>query len=316
MVVGESSKAAIERENKLKSKTADQGDQSASKKQKMVSKKEQEALKKGHLPKHNLPFEVWDKVFGYLCPSQLARVSMASPYFKAVVEQMKIWEKIANRALPKCKANPKRKRTKTDYGRVIFKSNIICEKCYKCTDGCRAALPVYSSVHKKSINMCSGCRQKHFEDFPESDSPDGFEVSCGGKVGVEAQRAFRNREIQKQKEIYLGPMLARKRELKNALAAKDLAYDENNSYHVEYIVDGKWDVSDVVKWTVAANERQLAKQAALEEKREKKLKEAPAEYGFKLIPEKTATEYIRTGKASLFVEAIEKQLSFRRSRLH
>ncbi|KAI9245531.1 hypothetical protein BDA99DRAFT_527977, partial [Phascolomyces articulosus] len=206
----------------------------------------------GHLPKHNLPFEVWDKVFGYVCPSQLARISMASPYFKAVVEQMEIWEKIANRALPKCKANPKNKRTKTDYGRVIFKSNIICENCYKkCTNGFRAALPVNSSVHKKSINMCLACRQKHYKEFPEFDSPNDSKVKCGGKVGVEAQRAFRKREIQQEKEKYLGPMLARKRELKNSLATKGLAYDENNSYHVEYIVDGKWGVIDVVKWTVA-----------------------------------------------------------------
>ncbi|KAI9252350.1 hypothetical protein BDA99DRAFT_563381 [Phascolomyces articulosus] len=221
MDVGESSKAAIERANKRKSMAADQ---------------------------------VWDKVFGYLCPSQLARVSMASPYFKAVVEQMEIWEKIANRALPKCKAIPKRKSMKTYYGRIIFKSNIICENCYKCTNGSRAALPVYSSVHKKGINMCLGCRQKHYKEFPNLIFP--MIPKCGGKVDIEAQGGFRNKEIQKEKEIYLG---------------------------------------------TNANMKE---------------KEAPVEYGLESIPEKTATEYIHTGKQGIFNEATEKQVSFCSSQRH
>ncbi|KAI9245382.1 hypothetical protein BDA99DRAFT_576929 [Phascolomyces articulosus] len=108
---------------------------------------------------------------------------MATPYFKAVVEQMEIWEKIAKRALPKRKADSKRKSMKTDYKRVIFKSKIICENCHKkCTHGYRAALPVYSAIHKKDINMCLKCRQKHFEEFLETSHPSANEKNLEEKL--------------------------------------------------------------------------------------------------------------------------------------
>ncbi|KAI9245533.1 hypothetical protein BDA99DRAFT_576865 [Phascolomyces articulosus] len=127
MVVGESSKAAIQRASKRKLITIDQSDQPTNKKQKKISKNEEEALKKRHLTKHPLPFEY--------------------------------------------KANPKIKSTKTNYRRVIFKSNIICENCHKkCANGHHTTLSIHSPIHKKGISMCLACRQEHFKEFPKSDS--------------------------------------------------------------------------------------------------------------------------------------------------
>ncbi|KAI9252303.1 hypothetical protein BDA99DRAFT_574849 [Phascolomyces articulosus] len=69
------------------------------------------------------------------------------------------------------KANPKIKSIKTNYRRVILKSNIICENCHKkCANGYHTTLPIHPPIHKKSISMCLGCRQKHFKEFPKSDS--------------------------------------------------------------------------------------------------------------------------------------------------
>ncbi|KAF9345129.1 hypothetical protein BGX34_005006 [Mortierella sp. NVP85] len=150
-----------------------------------------------------VPVEVWERIFEYLYPSQLSRVSMVCRTFHAIVGELPIWPEIYAKAHPAgqnhviggIKPVQGKSLNKDFMLHVCGESFQICELCFSVFGGAevpkdrmaslplpvhvwriRAAmrkiefLPLSSKVGPQDwiVRLCLDCRRRTFEACPES----------------------------------------------------------------------------------------------------------------------------------------------------
>ncbi|KAK3827846.1 MAG: hypothetical protein J3Q66DRAFT_5588 [Benniella sp.] len=159
-----------------------------------------------------LPTEVWERIFQYLYPSQLSRVSMACRTFYDIVADLLIWPEVyaqvhsndENHVFEGIKPVPGKNSNKDFMLRICAESFQICELCLSVYNGTDipkdrlASLPLPVHVwrvrafmkkatfqplpSKRSptdwmIRLCVGCRRNVFDHSQEllpEDSPSYF----------------------------------------------------------------------------------------------------------------------------------------------
>ncbi|KAF9951526.1 hypothetical protein BGZ65_005893 [Modicella reniformis] len=151
-----------------------------------------------------LPVEVWSRIFQYLYPSQLSRVSLVSKTLYDVVDRLDLWLKVYLQGylevpVPNIDTNilkpdlPKRLMLY-----VFARSFSICEQCFRFCDGETPGrlpfmpLPVGErllltpnvdeshtrvSESKTKIHLCLNCRRAVYEAHPEVAPADVFGFS-------------------------------------------------------------------------------------------------------------------------------------------